>query len=497
MSLLGIHVGTTSCRAIAVALDGTVLGRAFSGYSVSEGPDGARELDVREVWAAVRDVIRKVAQQTREDPIRALSVTTMGEAITPLSAEGQILDRCILGSDPRGADYVEEIERQVGLGFLFDRTGRIPSRAHSMGKLCWIRDHRPRLFQSTWRFVLGSGLVAHLLGGSTTCDYSLAGGTLVYDINQKRWSHQVLGACNLPAFKLPDLAPAGKAIGTVAPGTARDIGLPANVQLILGGHDFCCSALGAGVIDSGMAVYNIGSSMHLAPVFQAIPLTSLMLQCGLTMEAHVVPERFLSHVYNRAGGQVLRWFRDKLAPLEKREAKRRGSNVYTTLLAEMPDEPTRMMVLPQAAESGAPHYDSRNFGAALGFDLRATRGEVIKALLEGITYPFLEGRALFEQVGMRMQVCRAMGGGARSDPWLQLSADILGIPVERNAMVDPGPLGAAIVAGVGSEAYAGYSEAVDALVRVLERFEPDATRHDAYRNKLARYRELYPLSLDD
>ncbi|HHX65716.1 MAG TPA: hypothetical protein GX702_12595 [Chloroflexi bacterium] len=496
MSLLGIEVGTTGCRAIAVSLDGTVRARARSDYSVIVGPGGTRELDCATVWAAVREVIAEIASKPRHDPVKALSVGSMAEPMTPISREGHILDHCILGTDSRGENYLPRVEEAVGRQRIFDITGNTPAPDYALPKLCWVRDNAPELYQNTWRFIPWAALVTHLLGGASTCDYSLANRTLLFDITEARWSRRMLDACGLSAAKLPEPVPAGSPAGTVAAPLARELGLSTDVRLVVGGHTLCCNALGAGVDDSHMAAFTLGASLHMMPTFHAIPLRNMMLANGLNMAHHVVPGLFVSFFYNRSGGRVLRWFRETLAPLETREVQKRGASIYTTLLAEMPEEPTRLMVLPHFAPTGPPAFDTRSSGVILGLDLSTSRGEIIKALIEGMTYYFWEGQDLFRQVGIRIDRYRATGGGARADEWLQLAADILGLPVERTAMLDTAPLGAAILAGAGSGAFADVREGVEALVHVTHHFEPDARRHAIYEERLARYRELYPLLRD-
>ena len=493
MSLLGLDLGTTNCRAALVSVDGDRLALARQDYKRGASAGQPHEIDVREVWEAVCQAIRQVAASASGDPVQALSLSSVGEAITPLSTEAKILGPCILGTDPRGAEYVEQVTRALGEERFFEITGRIPGGSHTLSKLCWLRDHDSRLYQWTWRFTLLNGLVCHLMGGSSLCDYSMASGTLLFDIEHRRWSRDILRACDLLWTKLPDLADVGQPVGSIPSPVARDLGLPAGVGLFLGGHDLCCNALGAGVIHSGMASYNLGGSMHLALAFNAIPLTSLMRQRGLSMEHHVIPDLFLSTLYNRSGGRVLRWFRDTLTPMEKREAQRRGADPYATLLAEMPEEPTSLMVLPDFEASGPPQSAAHWGGAILGLTLETTRGEIIKALLEGMTYYFAVGQALLEQVGIPVQVYRATGGGTRSERWLQLVADILGLPVERTDLVYPASLGAAMLAGLGSKAYADPQQAVEAQVRVEKRFEPDPKRHRTYRHRVDRYRELHSL----
>lgn len=496
MSLLGLEIGATRCRATAFSLEGTPLAEAHRDYGVITGPGGVREIEAGRVWAAARSVVGEVASQSRRDPIRAVSVSTLGEAMVPLSADGEILGHCVLGSDQRGTSYVEEVERSLGAQRLFDITGNLADASCALPKLCWLRDNEPRLFAGTWRFVSLGGLVYHFLGGVSMSDYSWAGRTLLFDQDRESWSAEVLRACGLPEAKLPGLARAGASVGTVSPGLSRELGLAPGVRMVLGGEDYCCRALGAGAIQSGMALYELGANIHAMPAFEAIPLTSLLLSHGLNIGHHVVPGLFASLLRSASGGNVLRWFRDNLAPLEKRLAQRRGTSVYDELLAEMPETPTRLMVLPEFVPGGPSRFDAGPSGAILGLKVDTTRGEVVKALLEGMTYPFVGGQELLGQVGVRLQTYRATGGGARSERWLQLTSDVLNRPVERTGTIETGTLGAAILAGVGTDAYASFEEAVATVVSVQRRFEPDPGRRAAYAARHERYAELHPLLRD-
>ena len=496
MSLLGIDVGASGCRATAFSVEGLPLAQARHVYSVQVGRDGTFQLDSHSVWGAARRAIREVAARTQQDPITALSVSSIGEAMTPLSAEGRILGNCILGPDERTAKYAQELERSLGAQRLFDISGSVPGASSSLANLCWLRENEPQTFASTWRFLPLSTLICHFLGGTATCDYSLASRTLLFDVGRREWSRELLQACSISRQKLPRLGAAGTPVGTVSPTRAQELGLHPKVRLVLGGHDRCGRALGSGVVHSGLAACSLGSAVSVTPAFHAIPLTSLMLSRGLSMQRHLVPGMFVSLFHDRSGGSILKWFADNLAPLERRQARRQGVSVYDALLAEMPEQPTGLMVLPHFGPTGPPHFDTKASGAILGLDTATTRGQIIKALLEGMSYRCAEGQLLFEEAGIRIDLYRATGGGARSQSWLQLAADILAVPVERTQVADTGTLGAAIVAGVGSGAYAGFEEGVETAVHVETRFVPDPERHAAYQVKVEQYRELYPLLRD-
>jgi len=468
------------------------LAQAQRDYHPILGPQGIRELDAQQVWAAVRESIAAVADQVRSDPIQALSVASIGEALVPLGADGRIAGPALLDLGGQAQPYLEHLDRQLGVEHVYDVTRQLPGALYWLPKLCWLRDKQPEGWTRAWIYVSLSGLVCSLLGGSASSDYSLASSTLLLDSVRREWSRELLSACRLPAEKLPRLAPAGTPVGTVTPSVGRDLGLSPKTRLLLGGHSHACQALGAGVVRSGMAVYGIAGHAYMIPAFQAVPLIPLMREHGLDAAHHVAPGLFTSRLHNPSGGIVLRWFRDQLAPLERRLAQRRGANPYDLLLQEMPEEPTRLLVLPHLAPvdrfGGQPAA-----GAVLGLTLNTTRGEIVRALLEGMTLYLAEGRRALEQSGVRITVYRSVGEGSRSDAWEQLTADVLGAPVERTTHADPTALGAALLAGVGSGLYASVEVAVGHAVRVLRSYEPDPSRHAAYRDRLALYREVDPL----
>ncbi|MBN1400981.1 MAG: hypothetical protein JXA74_09090 [Anaerolineae bacterium] len=485
MSLLGLEVGTRHCRALVVSEEGSILAEAHRGYPAeSVDADGWA---VQPLWQAIKATLAEAASGAARDPVQALSVAAMGEAMAPLSFEGYVLEDRLFGAPTVGPSYIQQAESALGRDTLFDLTGHVPGPDYALARIAWLQEQRPELARRIWRFVMVTALVDHLLGGTSACDYSLAGGTLLFEMEQERWSRAIAETCGISRNKLPELARAGQAIGSVAPSLAAELGLKGKVQIILGGRDLACNALGAGVTDVGAALYHLGAGMYLLPVFEAIPLKSLLLRHGLSLEHHVVPGLYTSLLANHAGGRILQWFRDQLAAAEAQQAQRRGFNFYTRLLEEMPSEPTELLALGEFASAGAPPWSG---GAIVGLHLDTTRGEVIKALLEGASYAFAVGLDTFEAVGIRVQTLRATGGGARSDPWLQLAADILGRPIERTRVLDATALGAAIIAGVGSQVYANHAEAAEALVRVEARFEPEPKRQRLYRQKLQAYQAL-------
>lgn len=496
MSLLGIDVGTTGCKAGIVTTEGDILALAYREYPILYPQPGHAELDMQDVWLKVREVIRAVAAKVRHDPVTAMAVSSMGEAMTPVRlADRAILDHVVLGIDTRGEEYVTAMEAHPGAGRLHEINGNILGLAHSAPKLAWLRDHRPDLFERADRFMLTSGLISFLLGGEAVTDRSLANRTLLLDIHTGDWSDDLLAATGIPRDKLPAVVPAGTPVGEVDGHLAGELGLPRGVQIITGGHDQCCNALGAGVVRPGRAVYGMGTFICITPAYESLPPSPPMLAAGLNTEHHVLPDLYVSFIYN-IGGSVLRWARDTMAAADHAAAQEQGRDIYDQLMAELPAQPTELMVLPHFATCGPPTFDANSSGVIMGLKLETTRGQVIKGLLEGLTYYFGEALDLIPRSVLHVTEFRATGGGSKSDVWLQLTADILGQPIARLQVNECGLFGAALLAGVGSGAFASGTEASEAFVRITRMFEPRPAVHAAYQQRLAHYKQLYPLIKD-
>jgi xylulokinase len=273
-----------------------------------------------------------------------------------------------------------------------------------------------------------------------------------------------------------------------APITA-ELGWPQEVAIIAGAHDQCANAVGCGVIEAGSAVYGLGTFHCITPVFTKPPAPQLMIPQGLNTEHHAVPDRYVTFIYNQ-GGSLLKWFRHTFATAEPQAA---GQDIYPALLAEMPAEPSPVLVLPHFTTTGPPDFIADSAGVMVGLRLHTTRGDILKGMIEGAAYYLKEVVDSLPATGIRIDEYRAAGGGSRSDAWVQMCADIFGQVISRPAITEAGALGAAIIAGVGSGVFASFAEGVGQMVKLERAFEPDPKRHEQYQGRYEDYRQLWPL----
>jgi xylulokinase len=320
----------------------------------------------------------------------------------------------------------------------------------------------------------------------------LANRSLLFDVDEQDWSDRLLAWGELDRAKLPALCQAGTLVGQVAPAVADELGLPAGALIAMGTHDQCANAVGCGAITAGRAMYGMGTFVCLTPVFDQRPDPARMISLGLNTEHHAVPGSYVSFIFNH-GGSVLKWYRDTFASLDRKAAAREGRDIYAELIAEMPSGVSSILALPHFAPTGPPEFVDDSSGVLIGLKLATARGDILKGLLEGITMYEREVLDGLPAAGIPVDSCRAVGGGSKSDAWLQLTADIFGIPVVRPAVTEAGVLGAATIAGVGAGVWPSYGEAVEQMVTLDRTFEPRPAVHADYEPQYEKYRQIWPL----
>ena len=491
MSLLGIDIGTSGCKAVIFSEEGRQLALAYEEYDYRSPQPGWAELDTLRVWEQVCATIRQAAASAGPDPIRALCVSSLGEAVVPVSADQRILGPSLLNFDERGLEFVPALQAGLPAEELYRINGNLPGNQYSLSKLLWLQKYQPELYSQTWRFLHWSGFAAFMLGAEATVDYSLANRSLLFDLDQAGWSSELLQRAGISREKLPPCLPSGQVIGNVSSAAAAGLGLPAGIPIVNGGHDQCCNSLGCGVTEPGQVMYGMGTYICAVPVFTRRPGTGAMIAQGLGTEHHAAPGRFVSFIYNQ-GGALVKWYRDTFAAQDRRQAAARGTDIYAALFAEMPAQPSRVLALPHFTATGPPAFIADSSGVLAGLHLDTPRGEILKALVESTTFYL---RECFDTLPAEIAAedFVAAGGGSKSDAWLQVCADILGRPFMRPQVSEAGALGAALLAGAGAGIFASVQEGAKAMVHPGRYFEPDPAMQRRYNERYSRYRQLYPL----
>jgi xylulokinase len=358
----------------------------------------------------------------------------------------------------------------------------------------WLRRHEPGIIRRAWKLLCFEEYALWRLGGpeAAATDYSIAGRTMFFDVRREQWSGELLKLAGLRLEQMPRALPSGTALCEVQPRLARRLGLPRGVLVATGGHDQPAGALGAGVIRPGLSLDSVGTVECLVISSDRPVLNRRMLRSNFCSYHHTAPGLYVTLAYNFTGASLMRWYRDALAQHEKELARRSGRDVYDVICSDLPEGPTGILVLPHFTTTGTPLFDPHSKGAILGLTLGTTKQELVKALMEGVSYEMALNIELLRKAGMSIREIRATGGGAKSPAWAQIKADIYGVPVAVPDSSEAASLGVALLAGVAAGEYRSVGEAVDAAVRIRRVFRPDPRRSREYAEHFGRYKEIYP-----
>lgn len=494
MSLLGIDVGTSAIKVVAFDEDtGATLASARAEYLSDYPAPGRMELDPDRVWAGFVDAVRFVgaSDAVHRDPVTALALSVSCDEVVPVDRAGRTLGPCIMAPDTRGADVMAKITDRISMADLYRRSGLPLLPLYPLARILWYRKHQPETARAAARYLGWGEFILTRLGLPAVTDETTAGRWLAYDVVAQGWMIDLLGQLSITPAVLPAVAVAGKVIGALPDEASTMLGLRGKPVVVAGAFDQICAAVGAGLRAPGDVVVGTGTWENTT-LLAAQPLGDVGLARGATWGRYVSPGLYAVLVMNANGGSVVRWFADLFADPHTRTAMADRHDPSDLLPIVPQEQPTRLLFLPHLQGSHAPWRDPDSKGALVGLTLATTRGEVFRALLEGITYELrlnLEGLA--REVPIRPPI-RNTGGGALSKAWVQLKADVLGVPVCSVEARETGCLGAAILAGVGSGAYPSVVAGQVRVCVTTAQVDPDPDRHRFYDDQFALYRELYP-----
>jgi xylulokinase len=489
-TIIAYDLGTGGAKASLYAVDGSCLASTFVPYETIYPNAGWHEQRPSDWWKAIVASTRALMKQqlnSRED-VACLAISGQSLAVIPLDSSGALLrDSIPIWSDTRASRQTAEFFARVDRDRWYMTTGNgFPAECYSVFKIMWYRDNEPQLFSRT-ATVLGSKDYINLrLTGKKLTDYSYASGTGIYDLLGWRYSEEFIRASGLPASLFPKIVPSTQIVGTLTDAAARELGLPGSVKVACGGVDNSCMALGARNTAEGRVYTSLGSSSWIA-VSSSKPV--LDPKARPYVFTHVIPGLFTSAVSIFSGGNSLRWIRDALfggAAADNRDAY----DVMNELAAASPVGAHQLLLNPSLAGGSSQEPSPHIRGAFAGIDLRHTRGDLVRAGMEGITMNLgavLEVLRRFAPLAPEMLM---VGGGSKSPLWRQIFADVYRMDcLKTNVDQEAGSLGAAAVAAVGAGLWKSF-EKVDEVHQVQGVQKPIPGNVEKYRRLVPAFEML-------
>jgi xylulokinase len=485
MYWMGVDVGTGGTRALLVDAGGKEVAAVTAPHEEMrmEQPLWAEQRP--EDWAqaavqAIRGVLAKAGASG--DDVRGVGMSGQMHGLVILGGDNAVIRPALIWCDQRSQPQVDFINAKLGKEKVLEHIANPMLTGFTLPKLLWIRDHEPQYFDRVRKMLLPKDYVRFTLTGEFASEVSDASGTAVFDVVHRRWSFEMMDGLGLDRGILPVCCESADISSAISAQAAALTGLKAGTQVVGGGGDQAASAVGNGIVEPGVVSCTLGTS---GVVFAHMEKVAYDPQGRVHTFCHAVRDKWHVMGVTQGAGLSLQWLRNQLAP----------GATYDALTAEAATAPAGsqgLFWLPYLMGERTPHLDAQARGGWIGLTAKHTRADLIRSVIEGVSYSQKDGLDVVEQLGVAVSSVRASGGGARSLFWRQILADVFGKRVARLETQEGSAYGAALLAMVGTGEYASVPEACAATIRETDSVEPRTAESALYARGHEVYRALYP-----
>lgn len=492
--LLGIDVGTSGTK---VALYDQFLKQIDSftlEYDMQKPYPGWAEQDPDLWWQATRASITHVLKHSKINPndVKGIGITGQMHGLVMLDENNKPLRPSILWCDTRTEQECAEMTEELGLKRLIEITANPALPGFTASKIRWVEKNEPSIFKRCQKIMLPKDYVRFCLTGCFATDVSDASGMQLLDIRARQWSPVMLSLLHISIQQLGTLYESAEVVGKITAEAARLTGLAIGIPVIAGAGDQAASAIGNGIVTPGDISITIGSS---GVVFAPTDTPTIDPRGRFHTFCHAVPNAWHVMGVTQGAGASLKWFKEEFCEKEMLEAKQKNINVYDLLNQEIETVSAGsngVLYLPYLQGERTPHLDAKARGVFFGISSFHQRKHLLRAVMEGVSFSLFDCYGTLRENGLVAKHFRLAGGGARSDVWTQMLADIFNEEIERTDVQDSGTLGCAILAGVGIKMFSSIQEACMRYIRTVDTHFPDPKTAKQYIPYYSLYHSLYP-----
>ncbi len=492
--LIGLDVGTSGAKCILCDDQGKVLASSTQEYPLYTPKPGWAEQDPEDWWQGVKRGLKAILAKhpVQKGELAGISFSGQMHGLVALDENMQVIRPSILWCDQRTQKQCDEItEMAGGLDALLGYTNNRMLTGYTGGKILWLKEEEPEAFARMKVFVCPKDYIRYKLTGKIAIDMSDASGTGFFDTKNRKWSDELIARCGLDKAIFPDCLESVDLAGTVTKEAAEETGLEEGANVYAGGGDAVIQTTGTGLVEPGVLGVVIGTSGNVSMGMNAFgpnPEGKLQMFCN--------NDKTLWHCFGctlTAGG-ALSWFTKTLCGEDKADAQKLGKNVYALIderAAEVPAGSNGVLFAPYLTGERCPYPDPNARGIFYGLSLGTTRADMARAVMEGVTFSLKQVVELMA-AQVRPEKVYLSGGGASSELWKQMAADIFELPVyTMSAAKEGGAYGAVLAAGVGAGIWKDLHEAIKVLREDEKSYQPNPEVIPAYRKAYEKYKAIY------
>lgn len=480
---LSVDIGTTAMKVGLFTTEGKLIALSSQSYELLKPRPGYVELPVERYFEAFTAGVAECLAGQQREAVRAIGLSSQGQTFAAFDKGMNPLTNALSWLDTRATEETRQLAERFSREEFYQRTG-VPNfnEIASAPKIRWLARHQPEVFTRTAKYLMLPDYLTWQLTGELVGDPQDLSSMALMDEGTGDWWPEMLEVVGVTPEQLPRIGKSGEVVGRILPSVAARIGLSNKTLVVVGANDQTTAMLGAGNVRPGVVSANIGTALAVMASSEQAPAS---WRSGVSFGAHAVPglQGLLS--FTQTAAMALAWFRNTLA------GEAVSFHELDEEAARVPPGAEGLIMLPHLTGTASPDFNAEARGAFIGLSLAHTRGHLLRAILESIAFCLREHVERLAAVAGPCETIRALGGGAKSALWLQILADVTGLPVERPACSEAASLGAALLAAVGAGYFASIEDAAIAWYSADRLFEPEAALGPGYEACYERFEKAY------
>ena len=493
--LLAHDLGTSGNKATLFDTDGQMVASQTSAYDTNYFNNNWAEQDPTDWWRAVCESSKALLGEIDPGDVACVALSGQMMGCLPVAADGRPLRPSMIYCDQRATEQADRLTSEIGPEEFYAIVGHRISASYSIEKLMWLKDNEPDTYAATAHMLNAKDYVNFKLTGQIATDYSDASGTNAFDLNSFKWSQPIVDAAGVSASMLPEARPSTDILGKITSAAAEATGLAEGTPVAVGGGDGSCAAVGVGCVRPGMAYGYVGSSSWIALASEK-PIVDEQMR---TMNwAHVVPGYLHPAGTMQTAGSSYQWLRNEICHAEVAEADAKGVSPYELIDAKIalsPPGANGLVFLPYLMGERTPRWNPNARGAFIGLTLAHKRADILRAVLEGVTYNLCIIADIFRS-HVPFDSITVIGGGAKGAVWRQMMADVYNCRIRKlNVLEEATSMGAAVTAGVAAGAFENF-DVIDRFVSIDSTCEPNAQAVSQYEKIKPIFEKCYHALVD-
>lgn len=483
MLYIGIDLGTSAVKLLLMNQNGTIEKVVSKEYPLYFPNPGWSEQDPNDWWNKTLEGLKELTSDCKKDLIAGISFGGQMHGLVITDEDDEVIRPAILWNDGRSIKETEYLNTVIGKENLSKYTGNIAFAGFTAPKILWVKENEPENFNRIHKIMLPKDYLAYKLSGVHCTDTSDASGMLLFDVENRCWSKEMLQICGISKDQVPTVYESYETVGTISPHLAAELGFSNAVKIVAGASDNAAAAVGTGTVGSGMCNISLGTS---GTIFISSNEFGVDENNGLHAFAHADGHYHLMGCMLSAAS-CNRWWMDEI--IGTKDYKKEQDKI--SIIGD-----NHVYFLPYLMGERSPHNNPNARGTFIGLTMDTTRADMTQAVLEGVAFAIRDSFEIAKSLGIRIERTKICGGGAKSNLWKNIIANVLGIKVDIIESEEGPGYGAAILAAVANNEFESVEDAASKLIKVIETIEPDPILVEKYNIKYTKFSKIYPTIKD-